>query len=242
MPASEAIYYLQATCISDNIDVFFANSLYLQKSEVALIVVLIDLGVTFIFYMSFIYLKNMQNIIQVEVNDTVVTASDFAVQIDSLPPHSNMKELKSRVWTFIEQVNLREPRTLQNPQTHIDDPNQNAVSEVNFGLNDYGRLQFMLRMAQQLSEKKKYDTLVRKNPEKRDQYAAKVAELNKTALDQLKEMEDYSKDHKQQAVVAYCQFQSMNGQQKFLKAMRLSAKQRCSVLCCGNRKGREHKL
>lgn len=85
--------------------------------------VLLDLGVTFLFYMSLIYLKNMQNIIQVEVNDTVVTASDFSVQINELPAHSNLKELKSRVWTFIEQVLIKEPKTLQNPQTHIDDPN-----------------------------------------------------------------------------------------------------------------------
>lgn len=85
---------MQATCKSDLINVFFLDSLYLEKGTVALVVVLFDLGIAFIMYTSFLYLRAMQNITAVEVNDQDVTASDFAVQIKNVPEHANLKDLK----------------------------------------------------------------------------------------------------------------------------------------------------
>lgn len=57
--AENLVYYLQATCKSDLINVFFMNKLYLEKSTVALVVVLMDLGITFVLYLTFLFLRAM---------------------------------------------------------------------------------------------------------------------------------------------------------------------------------------
>lgn len=44
---------------------------------------------------------------------------------------------------------------------------------INFGLTDYGRLKYMLKMADLLKEKKKYETMAKEEPDK----AAKHQEM-----------------------------------------------------------------
>ncbi len=61
------------------------NKFYLSKEQIALVVVIIDIGVTFFMYITFIYLRAMQFITSYEVDEAVVTAADFAVEIDTLP-------------------------------------------------------------------------------------------------------------------------------------------------------------
>ncbi len=75
--------------------------------------------------------------------------------------------------------------------------------DVNFGLNDLGRIKYMMDMATMLQLKKKAETQIKDNPDKRDELQAKIDDLNKKALDKLKQMEEYAKAHKQKGVVAY---------------------------------------
>lgn len=50
-----------------------------------MIVVILDIAVTFFMYLAFVYLRAMQNITSYEVNESVVDAADFAVEIKTLP-------------------------------------------------------------------------------------------------------------------------------------------------------------
>lgn len=72
------------------------------------------------------------------------------------------------MWAHIEQVMAREQLRLTNPKSGTEDEAQNLVMDVNFGLNDYGRMQYMMKMAKLLSEKKKYEALIKSDPSKRD--------------------------------------------------------------------------
>ena len=74
---------------------------------------------------------------------------------------------------------------------------------VDFGLNDYGRLKYMMDMATMLHHKKVFENKIKDDPSKRDELQVKIDELNKKAIDKLKEMEDYAMSHKQRGVVAF---------------------------------------
>eukprot|EP00347_Sterkiella_histriomuscorum_P019608 403340984 len=242
--SSQVIYFLQAVCKSDKIDVFLSGKLYLEKSKVALVVVILDLIIAFFFWISFVYLRAFQNITLHEINESVITASDFTVQIKHLPGHDNLKQLKTKMWWYLENVLEQENIIGQskteytNPQTGVLDENQNNIMDIQFGLNDYGRLEYMMTMATQLQSKKKYEALIKDDPSKRDIYQEKIDELNKLAIQKLKDMEDYAKKNKQQAVIVYAQFQSMNGKEKYIRSMKRIG------LCrriCGNKQAFRHK-
>jgi len=46
--------------------------------------------------------------------------------------------------------------------------NQNNIMNVDFGLNEYGRLKYMLEMAEMLHHKKLYENKIKEDPSKRD--------------------------------------------------------------------------
>ena len=108
---------MQAVCKSETINVFLTNkNIYLSKESIALIVVLVDLGVTFFMYLTFVYLRAMQYITSYEVNESVVDASDFTVEIKTLPKeYKNLKDLKAKMWHYIENVMEIEENSLNNP-------------------------------------------------------------------------------------------------------------------------------
>lgn len=51
---------------------------------------------------------------------------------------------------------------------------------IQFGLNDYGRLKFMLEMADLLKDKKKYENMMKEesdNTERKTKYSAEIDKL-----------------------------------------------------------------
>lgn len=86
-----------------------------------------------------------------------------------------MRALKAELWNYIENVCDKEPKNkiLVNPKTNIIDENQNTLMNINFGLTDYGRLKYMLKMADLLKDKKKYETLMKEEKEKGNEDKAK---------------------------------------------------------------------
>lgn len=98
------MYFFQANCKSENINVFFSNKFTLSKSTVALAVVGIDLFIAFFFYMSLLYLRSIQKKTAAEINESVLKPSDFSVQIKNLPKITNLRLLKMKLWSFIESV------------------------------------------------------------------------------------------------------------------------------------------
>ena len=91
---------------------------------------------------------------------------------------------------------------------------------LHFGLSDCGRMRYMLEMADELKLKKKFETMISEEPENKDKYQKDVDKTQVKAKEILSEMEKYAQKNKSRGVVAYAQFQSMNGRDKFLKAIK----------------------
>ena len=62
VPKIQAVYFLQAACKSDELDVFLLNKYYLKKEVVALIVILVDAGICLMIFLLFQYLQSMQSV------------------------------------------------------------------------------------------------------------------------------------------------------------------------------------
>ena len=92
---------------------------------------------------------------------------------------------------------------------------------ITFGLNDYGKLKYMLAMADLLKQKKREE--MRKGREKQ------IEVIQEKARVLLVQMEEYAEKNKPKAVVAYVQFESMEGKEKFIKFIKVN---RCYRACC----------
>ena len=141
---NDYVYFVQAVCKSDDIDLFLMGKYYLEKETVAFIVVLIDIGISFLLFFLFQYLRAMQLQTNYEITESIVQAQDFAVEIRNLPDHENVRQLKAIMWHWLEQVNEKDRWRASNPINDTLDENQDTVMSIQFGLNDYGRLKFML--------------------------------------------------------------------------------------------------
>lgn len=83
---------------------FKEASLSVNKESVALVVVMLDVIIAAFFYGSFVYLKFLEKITIQEISALEVTASDFSVHIKNLPPHKNLKDLKIKLWAYVDEV------------------------------------------------------------------------------------------------------------------------------------------
>lgn len=106
---------------------------------------------------------------------------------------------------------------------------------VNFGLSDYGRLKYMMKITDQVKEKKKIDKISAMEGVSQNEKAELViqlAETNSEINETLAEMQEYAKNNKSYGVVVYAQFQSMSGRDKFFKAINNVG---WCMRCCSNR-------
>jgi hypothetical protein len=101
---------MRVGCKSDEIMVF--GKLPLKKETVAMIVVFSDLFVSFLLFVMFAFLRSMQHTTAQEIDDAEITAKDFGVEIRGLPAHESVREFKSSLWQWIEQINEKGPDEL----------------------------------------------------------------------------------------------------------------------------------
>lgn len=101
-------------------------------------------------------MKAMQLLTNQDINNTIVMAEDFSVLMVGLPNHESVRGLKSEMWEWIEMVNKKEPVSLETLEGDKDQ-NQDTLMSINYGLSDYGRLDYMLKMADLLKEKKRLE-------------------------------------------------------------------------------------
>ena len=121
------------------------------------------------------------------------------------------------MWTYIENVNEKDPQKKINQTSGIEqDMNQDAMMSMHYGLSDYGRMRFMLEMADLLKIKKKFETMISEDPSNKEKYQKEIDKSQLKAKEILKNMETYAIKNKSCGVIAYAQFQSMNGRDKFL--------------------------
>jgi hypothetical protein len=69
---SDYVYFVQAVCKSDDIDLFLMGKYYLDKETVAFIVVLFDIGISFLLFFLFQYLRAMQLQTNFEITESIV--------------------------------------------------------------------------------------------------------------------------------------------------------------------------
>ena len=95
---------------------FGSNGVEVSKSTVAFVVVFLDIIGSIFLFLLFSFLKKMQDVTTQEIDDSELTAKDFAVEIRGLPPHDNVREFKAALWLFIESITEKSPDEL-NPIT-----------------------------------------------------------------------------------------------------------------------------
>ena len=162
-----------------------------------------------------------------EVDKSSITAQDFAVQLKTLPAHQSVRELKASLWCWVYNILEREYKNFHSPQNGSLDDNQNAIMNINFGLSEYGRFKYMINISNFLKNKKRFDRLEKEHRENREYYQMKIDVLQNNAKKELFKMEEYSKQNPSRAVIAFIQFQSNNGKEKFIKAYKKGPCQRC---------------
>eukprot|EP00347_Sterkiella_histriomuscorum_P015842 403355479 len=217
----DLIYLMKATCQSDSINVFLNNVNFLQKNKVAIVVVLLDIVIAIFYYAQFLYLQRMQRLTIKEITSQQVSATDFTIQIKNLPQHENYKELKIKLWNYIEQIMKKEGYSYKLPFKDESDPYQDKIMNINFGFYSYKRFRYMIKMYNLIRKLKKQELLLRKteDPIIELECRKQIKAINLKAQDKAKKIKLYANQTEQTAVVAYIQFQSMTGKEKFLKAM-----------------------
>lgn len=74
----------------------------MRKDRIGIAIVILDIIIAIVYYGSFMYLQRMQSITKKEINYKTVSATDFTLQMKNLPPHNNIKELKIKIWNYVE--------------------------------------------------------------------------------------------------------------------------------------------
>ena len=67
------------------------------------------------------------------------------------------------MWNWIEKINQREQEKYFNLNNNVEDRNQNNLMSLHFGMTDYERLKYMMRMADLLKERKKYQKMIQED-------------------------------------------------------------------------------
>jgi t-SNARE complex subunit (syntaxin) len=65
--------------------------------------------------------------------------------------------------------------------------------------------------------------MINEEPQNKDKYQKEIDKYQQKAKDILAEMEKYAMKNKSRGIIAYAQFQSMNGRDKFLRAINKTA-------------------
>lgn len=77
--------------------------MYLDKSNVGLIVVGIDLVIVVLLFALIAFLRSNQEAVSEDIDAAEITASDFTVEIRNLPvSHMTEDEVKANLWQWIE--------------------------------------------------------------------------------------------------------------------------------------------
>lgn len=121
-----------------------------------MIVVGIDLFIVFLLFVLIWYYKVNQEMVAEDIDQSEITASDFTVEIRSLPAlHFSYEEQKANLWEWIEKIASSKlcEQGLEAPDGKVDE-NQNNLASLTFGLSDVGRMEILLELAELLKREK----------------------------------------------------------------------------------------
>ena len=228
-------YLLVASC--SNAEIAYISDVKVTKNLIGILVVFFDLIITFWYWCSILALKKFQEVTEAEVNGDIVLPQDYTVQIYQESHTESLKELPGVYYAWVENILQKESKELLDTNTGEVDENQNNVWNVNMALTSTGNLEYMKAMGNLLYDKKRLDKRLRLLQAKEKEPTSDILKIKQ----QLKEMKTKAKalvvknsDPKTtppEARYAYVQFQSMNGKDKFLKAMDIGCCTRCCMKC-----------
>ena len=129
----------------------------MNKGNVATIVVLFDLIISFFLWFALLSSKTFQNATGKDIQGNTVTAPDFTVVVEVPQTHVDDVEhdLKPVFWAWAQNINDKEKNAKDyNDRSHPDpahwkdiDKNQDEVFNVNLGESNLGHMDHMQRMA-----------------------------------------------------------------------------------------------
>lgn len=130
----------------------------------------------------------------------------------------------------------REPvQDMKDPITEELDENQNTLANINLGLSNYSYLKRMQKVGKLLIKRKK-DILKQKkikSEKKKDLLQLRIDINAKKAVEEKLKVDQYKAKTDPRPIYIFLQFQSMNGKEKFLKAINVSTFKRFWMhLCC----------
>lgn len=104
-----------------------------------------------------------------------------------------------------------------------------------FGLTEYGRMTYMLKMAEHFKEINLIEQRKAKDKGREDYYDQKIEGIGEKIVKSLHELAEYAKTHRSKAVVVYIQFRSMSASKKAVEQFSVSKARRCFLICCGKK-------
>ena len=74
-----------------------------------------------------------------------------------------MREFKAALWAYVEAINEK-GESENHSLLGVPDDNQNNLMNITFGMSDYGKMDYMMRMADLFHEKKKLEKHIKLDP------------------------------------------------------------------------------
>ena len=157
-------YMIEVECHPPMITIPELNYLEVPNDILTLVLVGSDLFIIIFFYLTLVCLTNFQKKVVNDIGEAVLTADDFTVCIRGLPnkrvENSNqLKELKSMIWSWTEDVLMKEKPLKNGPQfydpmTQHKDLNQNNLMNIIFGMDRYWKMDLYMDIAKDFKQKK----------------------------------------------------------------------------------------
>jgi hypothetical protein len=138
----------------------------MTKQEVAIITVVLDLVICFVFWLGLLAMTPLQEAVDAEINLVQVDPNDFTVVIKQVPYLDRYEELRPIYWAWAENILEQEDSRDTDPNGNVDSF-QNYVLNVNFGLGNYGHLIYYEEMGHLLTQKKHLEKEIKKWEEQR---------------------------------------------------------------------------
>ena len=101
------------------------QGLRLSKGQVAIVVVILDLIITWFAYIALLALKPLQEVTEIDVNGDSLSASDFTVvlSLDWFLHEERAENLQPILWAWAENVLRQEKKDFVDHNTNTNDRN-----------------------------------------------------------------------------------------------------------------------
>lgn len=109
----------------------------LNSETAAYVIVYLDFCIVLSMWIGMIYLKPVIKLTEEEIEDSLVNAVDFTVQIVCQEDRSmTVDEKRASYWNWAQNLMKNDPKNLKSPIDNMPDDNQNEISAVEIGMSN----------------------------------------------------------------------------------------------------------